>query len=156
MPLNQITMEEFSCAMVDSCPPYFSENELYEMFMENFRRHYDTNRAPLGLYFHTLWFKDKKNRRAFRKFLNEMVSHPHIWSSVSYSYNTEQHTRNYVLKPLINDLQVSRQDVYIVSNWEVIQWMQQPTKQSQMDSFLPWKNCPDVIPPEKMACNIPR
>ena len=156
MPLNQITMEEFSCAMVDSCPPYFSENELYEMFMENFRRHYDTNRAPLGLYFHTLWFKDKKNRRAFRKFLNEMVSHPHIWSSVSYSYNTEQHTGNYVLKPLINDLQVSRQDVYIVSNWEVIQWMQQPTKQSQMDSFLPWKNCPDVIPPEKMACNIPR
>ena len=60
--------------MVDSCPPYFSENELYEMFMNNFRRHYDTNRAPLGLYFHTLWFKDKKNRRAFRKFLDEMVS----------------------------------------------------------------------------------
>ena len=44
------------------------------MFMENFRRHYDTNRAPLGLYFHTLWFKDKKNRKAFRKFLDEMVS----------------------------------------------------------------------------------
>ena len=60
--------------MVDSCPPYFSETELYEMFMENFRRHYDTNRAPLGLYFHTLWFKDKKNRKAFRKFLDEMVS----------------------------------------------------------------------------------
>jgi len=123
MPLNQILMEEFSCAMVDSCPQFFSEKELYDMLMENFRRHYDTNRAPLGLYFHTLWFKDKKNRRAFRKFLNEMVS---------------------------------RQDVYIVSNWEVIQWMQQPTKQSQMDSFQPWKNCPDIIPPEKMACNIPR
>ena len=74
MPLNQITMEEFSCAMVDSCPAFFSENELYEMLMNNFRRHYDTNRAPLGLYFHTLWFKDKKNRRAFRKFLDEMVS----------------------------------------------------------------------------------
>jgi len=25
-----------------------------------------------------------------------------------------------------------------------------------MDGFMPWKNCPDVIPPEKMACNIPR
>ena len=73
MPLNQITMEEFSCAMVDSCPPYFSENELYEMFMNNFRRHYETNRAPLGLYFHTLWFKDAKNRKAFRRFLDDMV-----------------------------------------------------------------------------------
>ena len=73
MPLNQITMEEFSCAMVDSCPPYFSEHELYEMFMNNFRRHYETNRAPLGLYFHTLWFKEAKNRRAFRKFLDDMV-----------------------------------------------------------------------------------
>lgn len=66
-------MEEFSCAMVDSCPPYFSETELTEMFMQNFRRHYDTNRAPLGLYFHTLWFKEAKNRRAFRKFLDDMV-----------------------------------------------------------------------------------
>ena len=39
----------------------------------NSRRHYDTNRAPLGLYFHTLWFKQKKNRAAFRKFLDDMV-----------------------------------------------------------------------------------
>ena len=37
LPLNQIIMEEFSCAMVDSCPPYFSEDELEEMLMENFR-----------------------------------------------------------------------------------------------------------------------
>ena len=79
MPLNQITMEEFSCAMVDSCPPYFSENELYEMFMENFRRHYETNKAPLGLYFHTLWFKEAKNRKAFRKFLDEMVKRQDVW-----------------------------------------------------------------------------
>ena len=48
---------------VDSCPPYFSEEELTEMFMQNFQRHYDTNRAPLGLYFHTLWFKQAKNRK---------------------------------------------------------------------------------------------
>jgi hypothetical protein len=123
LPLNQIVMEEFSCAMVDSCPPYFSEEELTEMFMENFRRHYDTNRAPLGLYFHTLWFKQAKNRRAFRKFLDKMVK---------------------------------QQDVYIVSNWEVIQWMQDPTPVSQMESFQPWSQCEVPIPLEKQACNIPR
>ena len=48
------------------------------------------------------------------------------------------------------------QDVWIVSNWEAIQWMQQPTPQSQMDTFLPWKTCDDPIQPEDQACNIPR
>ena len=46
--------------------------------------------------------------------------------------------------------------MWIVSNWEAIQWMQQPTPQSQMDTFLPWKTCDDPIQPEDQACNIPR
>ena len=53
----------------------------------------------MGLYFHATWFKNKKNRRAFRKFLAEMVERP---------------------------------DVYIVSTWEVIQWMRNPTPQSSV------------------------
>jgi len=127
MPLNQITMEEFSCAMVDSCPPYFSENELYEMFVKNFKRHYETNRAPLGLYFHTLWFKDKKNQKAFKRFLADMVK---------------------------------RKDVYLVSNWEAIQWMQNPTPLDRIETFEPWNTCLDgkplPVPIENQACNIPR
>jgi len=126
LPLNQITMEEFSCAMVDSCPPYFSENELYEIFMHNFGRHYNTNRAPLGLYFHTLWFKGesgRKNRRAFRRFLDEMIKRPDVW---------------------------------IVNNWELIQWMREPTPQSEMGSFSKWSTCAETVPLEKQACNIPR
>ena len=55
MPLNQLVFEEYGCAMVDSCPPYFSQSELYDIFMTNFNRHYNSNRAPLGLYFHTSW-----------------------------------------------------------------------------------------------------
>jgi len=123
MPLNQIVMEDFSCAMIDSCPPYFSESELTEIFMKNFRRHYDTNRAPLGLYFHTLWFKQTKNKNAFKKFLVEMVK---------------------------------MKDVYIVSNWEAIQWMRDPTPLSQMETFSPWNTCEEPVPVEKQACNIPR
>jgi hypothetical protein len=30
--------------------------------MTNFYRHYNSNRAPLGLYFHSNWFKTKQNR----------------------------------------------------------------------------------------------
>ena len=57
MPLNQLLFEDFGCAMVDSCPNYFSKDELFEIFMTNFYRHYNSNRAPLGLYFHSTWFK---------------------------------------------------------------------------------------------------
>ena len=104
-----MVFEEYNCAFVDSCPPYFSQDDLEEIFMTNFNRHYNSNRAPMGLYFHATWFKNKKNRRAFRKFLAEMVERP---------------------------------DVYIVSTWEVIQWMQNPTPQSSVCTWCPnkfWK-----------------
>jgi hypothetical protein len=52
--------------MVDSCPSHGSEDEVYEMLMHNFKRHYNTNRAPFGLYFHTIWFKKRINLRAFQ------------------------------------------------------------------------------------------
>ena len=99
--------EEFGCAFVDSCPPYFSRDEIFEIFMTNFYRHYNSNRAPLGLFFHATWFSNKKNRWAFRKFLDEMVARP---------------------------------DTYIVSTWEVIQWMRNPTPQSQVNpiTLLCW------------------
>jgi len=123
VPLNQLVFEEYNCAFVDSCPPYFSQDELEEIFMTNFNRHYNSNRAPMGLYFHATWFKNKKNRRAFRKFLAEMVERP---------------------------------DVYIVSTWEVIQWMRNPTPQSSMNTFKGWKDCEQPIPLEEQACNIPK
>ena len=102
--MNQLIFEEYGCAMVDSCPPYFSEEELYNIFMTNFNRHSNSNRAPLGLFFHTTWFRDKKNRRAFKKFLDEMVS---------------------------------RNDVWIVSAHEVIQWMKNPTPQVRTSLTVP-------------------
>ena len=52
--------------MVDSCPSYGSEDETYDMLMHNFKRHFNSNRAPLGLYFHTSWFKKRLNLRAFQ------------------------------------------------------------------------------------------
>lgn len=100
MPLNQLVFEEYGCAFVDSCPPYFSQDEIFDIFMTNFNRHYNSNRAPMGLYFHSTWFENKKNRRAFRKFVDEMVGRP---------------------------------DVYLVSTWEVIQWMRNPTPNSQVN-----------------------
>jgi hypothetical protein len=52
--------------MVDSCPPHLSGDEIYNMLIHNFKRHYNTNRAPYGLYFHTTWFKKPEHLAAFR------------------------------------------------------------------------------------------
>ena len=57
--------QEYTCAMLDQCPPFHDEEQVYELLMHNFRRHYNSNRAPFGLFFHTIWFKYKKNARAF-------------------------------------------------------------------------------------------
>ncbi|KAK2725560.1 hypothetical protein QYM36_000156, partial [Artemia franciscana] len=79
MVMNQLEVEEYTCAMVDSCPPYFTEEEVYDMLMHNFKRHFNTNRAPYGLYFHTIWFKKKTNLRAFQRFLDDLTKMPDVW-----------------------------------------------------------------------------
>lgn len=64
--MNQLAAEGYTCAMVDSCPPHLSGNEIYNMLHHNFQRHYTSNRAPLGLYFHTTWFKRPDYLKAFK------------------------------------------------------------------------------------------
>lgn len=46
------------CAMVDSCSNILSGDQFYNFLNHNFDRHYDQNRAPLGLYFHAAWLKN--------------------------------------------------------------------------------------------------
>ncbi|CAN8003902.1 chitin deacetylase 1 [Ixodes scapularis] len=45
------------CAMVDSCSNIISGEQFYNFLNHNLDRHYKTNRAPLGLYFHAGWLK---------------------------------------------------------------------------------------------------
>ena len=109
--------------MVDSCPTHLSEEEIYTMLKDNFNRHYKTNRAPFGLYFHTIWFKEKKNFNVLTKFLDELLQN---------------------------------KDVYIVTNYQAIEWMRNPTPISQLANFEPWKNCKKEIDPALIACNHPK
>jgi hypothetical protein len=124
MIMNPLDIEGHTCAMVDSCPTHLSEEEVYDMFMSNFNRHYKTNRAPFGLYFHTIWFKEKQNFRVFQRFIDELLHN---------------------------------KDVYIVTNYQAIQWMRNPTPLSQLNTFEPWK-CKDKkdIDPNLVACNHPK
>merc|ERR1712168_448150 len=44
------------CVMLDSCAEIRSADSLYNILTHNFIRHYEQNRAPLGLYLHAAWF----------------------------------------------------------------------------------------------------
>lgn len=65
MVLNQLEAGEYTCGMIDSCPPHLSGEDIYRMLTHNFERHYSTNRAPLGLHFRATWFKNKEYLEAF-------------------------------------------------------------------------------------------
>lgn len=49
------------------------------MLMLNFKRHYLTNRAPLGLHFHSMWFRNPTNIYAFEKFLDDLLHLPDVY-----------------------------------------------------------------------------
>lgn len=121
MVMNQIKVGPYTCAMVDNCPELDDEEKQYQVFHENFKRHYTTNRAPFGLYFHTGWFQYKKHRKALRRFLNDLAQ---------------------------------KQDVWVVSNQQAIEWMQNPVPLTQINQLEQWK-CGKQVPIEDKACNIP-
>lgn len=94
------------CSMADACFNPNDEQGVYEMVKNNFDRHYTTNRAPFGIYFHSRWFLTDHNRKGFIRFLDEVVG---------------------------------MKDVYFVTNWQMIQWMKDPTPLSMIKDFKPWK-----------------
>ncbi|KAH9396989.1 hypothetical protein TYRP_003291 [Tyrophagus putrescentiae] len=122
MIMNPFDIEGHICAMVDSCPTHLSDEEVYAMLKDNFNRHYKTNRAPFGLYFHTIWFKDRRNFNILTRFLDELLQN---------------------------------KDIFLVSNYQAIEWMRTPTPLSQIANFEPWK-CKKDIDPNLIACNHPK
>jgi hypothetical protein len=113
------------CSMGDACSNPTDEDGVYEMLMKNFNRHYKSNRAPFGLFYHSAWFNTVHHRRGFLRFMNTVNSLP---------------------------------DVFFVTNWQMLQWMRQPTPISEINSFEPWQ-CPaknDRPPPcyHPSVCNV--
>ncbi|XP_013782871.1 uncharacterized protein LOC106467097 [Limulus polyphemus] len=108
------------CSMVDACASPPDEEGVIEFLSKNFYRHYDSNRAPFGLFYHSAWFNAPHRRKGFIKFLNEINS---------------------------------KDDVWIITNWQMLQWMRDPTPISKIAQFEPWKcNRKDLPPP----CHRPK
>ncbi|XP_046804011.1 mucin-5AC isoform X6 [Lucilia cuprina] len=108
------------CSMGDACSNPSDAEGVTKMIMKNFERHYTTNRAPFGLFYHAAWFTQPHHKEGFIKFLDA-----------------------------INAMQ----DVWIVTNWQALQWVRDPTPISRINSFQPFQ-CDYSDRPKR--CNNPK
>ncbi|XP_053697662.1 mucin-5AC-like [Sabethes cyaneus] len=108
------------CSMGDACSNPPDVDGVYKMIMKNFERHYTTNRAPFGLYYHAAWFTQPHHKEGFIQFLDTINS---------------------------------MKDVFIVTNWQALQWVRDPTPMSRMNSFQPFQ-CNYSDRPKR--CNNPK
>lgn len=79
MVMNQLETDDVTCVYADQCPANLNGDDIFQMFMHNFKKHYSQNRAPLGLYFHSTWFKRPDYMEAFSKFLDYVLKLPDVY-----------------------------------------------------------------------------
>ncbi|XP_026758821.2 uncharacterized protein LOC113518216 [Galleria mellonella] len=108
------------CSMGDACANPPDAEGVYKMILKNFDRHYTTNRAPFGLFYHAAWFTQPHHKEGFIMFLD-----------------------------FINQMQ----DVWIITNWQALQWVRDPTPISRLNNFQPFQ-CNYQDRPKK--CNNPK
>ena len=72
---GQSNEEVSGCVMLDSCSDIRTPDTLYNVLTHNFIRHYEQNRAPMGLYMHAAWFnKSPEMLDAFEFWIDEILS----------------------------------------------------------------------------------
>ncbi|CAK9828749.1 Chitin deacetylase 1 [Anthophora retusa] len=84
LPLNQLLAGEYTCTRIDSCPSNLSGEDVYKLLMLNFKRHYLSNRAPLGLHLHASWFQNPSYFYAFSKFMDDILRLNDVYFVTSY------------------------------------------------------------------------
>ncbi|XP_071532563.1 uncharacterized protein Cda5 isoform X8 [Panulirus ornatus] len=111
------------CSMGDACTTPPDAEGVYKMLIKNFERHYTTNRAPFGLFYHAAWFTTPHHKEGFIAFLDTITA---------------------------------MDDVWLTTNWQLIQWMRDPTPLSRINSFGPFGcNFPDRPRcTTKNVCNV--
>ncbi|XP_063859475.1 chitin deacetylase 1-like isoform X27 [Scylla paramamosain] len=111
------------CSMGDACTTPPDAEGVYKMLIKNFERHYTTNRAPFGLFYHAAWFTTPHHKEGFIAFLDTITA---------------------------------MDDVWLVTNWQALQWVRDPTPLSRVKSFGPFQ-CNYSDRPKcttKKVCNV--
>ncbi|UXI21078.1 uncharacterized protein NH340_JMT07021 [Sarcoptes scabiei] len=63
------------CSMGDACSNPPDAKGVYELIMKNFKRHYNSNRAPFGLYYHSAWFNSEHHRSGFIRVIDDLLTY---------------------------------------------------------------------------------
>ena len=48
--------------MIDACQGLNTADDVYNMLMDNFKRHYMSNKAPFPMFTHAAWFMNQPHR----------------------------------------------------------------------------------------------
>lgn len=59
--------------MPDGCTASADAEEDLEFFRSNFRRYYESNRAPFGIFLHARWFHTEHHLDALDRFVDELL-----------------------------------------------------------------------------------
>ncbi|KAL2748198.1 hypothetical protein V1477_003483 [Vespula maculifrons] len=122
------------CHMVDSCSNIQTGEQFGRLLRHNFNRHFNSNRAPLGLHFHASWLKSKKEyKEELIKFIEEMLARSDVYfvTMVQVRYETN----------LQGDMELICKEINLQTR--VIKWMQTPTELSALRDFQDWKETCD-------------
>ncbi|XP_071519198.1 chitin deacetylase 1-like [Panulirus ornatus] len=68
------------CHFVSSCTNIRTGEQFASFLEHNFQRHYNTNRAPLGLHFHAAWLESNRDfKKALSKFIDEKTNQNDVY-----------------------------------------------------------------------------
>ncbi|KAI1289808.1 hypothetical protein HDE_08505 [Halotydeus destructor] len=72
------------CSMGDACSNPSDEDGVYQMLKRNFNRHYNSNRAPFGLFYHSAWFQKEHHKKGFVRFMDDILEKPDVYFTTNY------------------------------------------------------------------------
>ncbi|CAH1153305.1 unnamed protein product [Phaedon cochleariae] len=67
------------CSMGDACSNPPDAEGVFKMLTKNFQRHYTTNRAPFGLFYHAAWFTQPHHKQGFINFIDSILAYKDVW-----------------------------------------------------------------------------
>ena len=66
MVINPLVDGKHTCATLDYCPSNITGEVVYEILLNNFKRHYLKNRAPFGIHLNSTWLKNNEYLSALK------------------------------------------------------------------------------------------
>lgn len=128
------------CSMGDACSNPSDSDGVEKMIMKNFERHYTTNR-----------YTKRDNFIENNLLIGQFIFRAPFGLFYHAAWFTQPHHKEGFIKFL--DTINSMNDVWIVTNWQALQWVRDPTPLSRINSFQPFQ-CNYQDRPKR--CNNPK